>query len=206
MVIILGAGLLVFWLGYSTTQAAQAQTAADAAALAGEKELVSELESPQRGVGGEYLPASFSRTAVCGQAASYAAANGSHIVTCVPISSSASTVGWDVEVQVQGNSTQGKGSPAAGRSATASARASADPLSQASPAITTQTVTTPCEASLGTGSGFIPHGGPYGFFPSAGTNYSFGCEGRVAGALDQLAIAQHLHLAGVSGYVASGTS
>jgi len=51
-----------------------------------------------------------------------------------------------------------------------------------------------------TGGGFVPHGGPYGFFPAAGTNYSVGQEPAIAARLDALGKALHLHLIGLSGY------
>src|SRR5581483_5103437 len=50
------------------------------------------------------------------------------------------------------------------------------------------------------GGGFVPHAGPYGFFPAAGTNYSVGQEPQIAARLDALGKALHLHLIGLSGY------
>jgi hypothetical protein len=47
---------------------------------------------------------------------------------------------------------------------------------------------------------FVPHGGAYGFFPAAGTNYSVGVEPVLAARLDALGRALGLHLIGVSGY------
>ena len=44
------------------------------------------------------------------------------------------------------------------------------------------------------------HGGPYGFFQAAGTNYSVNQEPIIAARLDQLGKALQLHLIGVSGY------
>jgi peptidoglycan hydrolase CwlO-like protein len=49
-------------------------------------------------------------------------------------------------------------------------------------------------------SPFVPHGGAYGFFPAAGTNYSVGEEPIIAARLDQLGRALQLHLIGISGY------
>lgn len=49
-------------------------------------------------------------------------------------------------------------------------------------------------------SPFVPHGGQYGFFPAAGTNYSVGQEPIIAARLDVLGRALGLHLIGVSGY------
>ena len=49
-------------------------------------------------------------------------------------------------------------------------------------------------------SPFVAHGGAYGFFPAAGTNYSVGEEPIIAARLDQLGRALQLHLIGISGY------
>jgi hypothetical protein len=51
-----------------------------------------------------------------------------------------------------------------------------------------------------TGGGFTPHGGDWGFFPAAGTNYSVGVEPEIAARLDAMGKALHLHLIGLSGY------
>jgi peptidoglycan hydrolase CwlO-like protein len=59
-------------------------------------------------------------------------------------------------------------------------------------------------AAYGLGSSatapFSPGGGPYGFFPAPGTNYSVGVEPILAARLDRLGKALHLHLIGLSGY------
>ncbi len=47
---------------------------------------------------------------------------------------------------------------------------------------------------------FVPHGGEFGFFPAAGTNYSVNQEPIIAARLDQLGRALQLHLIGISGY------
>jgi hypothetical protein len=47
---------------------------------------------------------------------------------------------------------------------------------------------------------FVAHGGEFGFFPAAGTNYSVGQEPIIAARLDALGQALQLHLIGVSGY------
>jgi peptidoglycan hydrolase CwlO-like protein len=47
---------------------------------------------------------------------------------------------------------------------------------------------------------FVPHGGEFGFFPAAGTNYSVNQEPIIAARLDVLGRALQLHLIGVSGY------
>ncbi len=48
--------------------------------------------------------------------------------------------------------------------------------------------------------GFVPHGGAYGFFPAAGTDYCYGEEPVLAARLDALGRALQLHLIGISGY------
>ena len=47
---------------------------------------------------------------------------------------------------------------------------------------------------------FVPHGGSYGFFQAAGTDYSMGVEPVLAARLDALGRALGLHLIGISGY------
>ncbi|MGZ4169744.1 MAG: hypothetical protein ACXVRN_00105 [Solirubrobacteraceae bacterium] len=47
---------------------------------------------------------------------------------------------------------------------------------------------------------FVPHGGEFGFFQAAGTDYSVNEEPVLAARLDQLGLALHLHLIGISGY------
>jgi len=54
-------------------------------------------------------------------------------------------------------------------------------------------------SAVPTGS-FQAGGGPWGFFPAAGTNYSVNEEPQLAARLDQLGKALHLHLIGISGY------
>jgi hypothetical protein len=50
------------------------------------------------------------------------------------------------------------------------------------------------------GGAYAPHGGEFGFFPAAGTNYSVGDEPALAAHLDALGKALSLHLIGISGY------
>jgi uncharacterized coiled-coil protein SlyX len=47
---------------------------------------------------------------------------------------------------------------------------------------------------------FVAHGGPFGFFPAPGTNYSVNQEPIIAARLDQLGRTLQLHLIGISGY------
>jgi hypothetical protein len=58
-------------------------------------------------------------------------------------------------------------------------------------------------AFSGPAAGALPGGGgdgQWGFFPAPGTNYSVGSEPELAGRLDRLGKALHLHLIGLSGY------
>jgi hypothetical protein len=203
MLLILAAGVAVYWLGFSTSESAKAQTAADAAALAAEKNAVDQLSAPvQAANGGAILP-TVDWNLACSSASSYASDNNAHVLSCGPVSDNASTIGQDVRVEVQSGNRIPSGAPDAGGAATAWAQASTDPYAQASPAVHTTTQST-CEASAVPGNLpiFDPHGGSDGFFPASGSNYTFGCETRLAGALDKLATAQHLHLNGSAGYVA----
>ena len=112
----------------------------------------------------------------------------------------ASTTGFDTEVYVTTNDSLPDGSPDSGQAASARARASTDPFSQGSPSIKAS-VSSSCDASLVSGPVFSSHGGDVGFFPGDGTNYSYGCEPKLAGALDKLAEAQAIKLQGTAGYV-----
>lgn len=47
---------------------------------------------------------------------------------------------------------------------------------------------------------FVAHGGEFGFFPAAGTNYTVNEEPVIAARLDALGKALKLHLIGISGY------
>ena len=47
---------------------------------------------------------------------------------------------------------------------------------------------------------FVPHGGEWGFFQAAGTNYSVNQTPIIAARLDALGKTLHLHLIGISGY------
>ena len=203
MVLLLGAGVLVLWLGVSTTITSKAQTAADAAALAGEQELVDELRTIHYGPNGQVLPPTYNPATVCDKAARYAQNNHGYMsclgdIQFIPVSG---LFGTDVEVTVHSQQTLPNGSVAAGQGATTQARASTDPFSQDSPAITTST--TSCDASVVDGTPFNPptnHGSAPGFFAQAKADYGQGCEPKLAGKLQAMATAKALHLVGVRGY------
>jgi hypothetical protein len=137
----------------------------------------------------------------CQQADSYAENNKAHVLSCTPTTTLSSIIGYDFIVEVSSNQAMPSGSPDSGHSATATARASTDPFSQASPAIKTS-ISYSCDASVVTGPVFTAHTGSVGFFPASGTDYTYGCEPKLAGALDALAQAKNLDLQGTSGYVA----
>lgn len=72
---------------------------------------------------------------------------------------------------------------------------------QAQEAARTASVSASLPAGSGySGGGFSSHGGDYGFFPAAGTDYGVGEEPQIAARLDVMGKALHLHLIGVSGY------
>jgi len=80
MVLILAGGVLIFQLALSTNYATVAQTAADAAALAAEKNVVEQLQQPWTFVNGTWTPPPVDWNAVEEQARQYAADNGGHLV------------------------------------------------------------------------------------------------------------------------------
>lgn len=193
VVLILGGGMIVFWLGFSTSLGTTGQTAADAAALGGEQAAVTYLETHPDAL----LDAVSLNPVACQAANTYAANNHAHVTSCQVV---ASTTGFDTEVYVTTNDSLPDGSPDSGQAASARARASTDPFSQGSPSINAS-VSSSCDASLVSGPVFSSHGGDVGFFPGDGTNYSYGCEPKLAGALDKLAEAQAIKLQGTAGYV-----
>jgi hypothetical protein len=200
--LLLAGGMLVFWIGFSSASAANAQTAADAAALAGEQELVAELSASHLGANGDYENSGFDTATVCAKAGNYATSNDASIISCQPVQDLTTGYGYDLRVVVKSNQKLPADAPDGGASAYGYARASTDSFAADSPTIQT---TSNCEASLVSGAPFQSHGGSDGFFPAASTNFSFGCEPKLAGAIDRLAQAQNLHLVGVTGYVKNAT-
>jgi hypothetical protein len=198
MILILIGGMVVFWLGYSTSLGASAQTAADAAALAGEQSVVDQvLASTTVAVDANTL-----QPAACLRAADYASHNKARVTKCLVSAAPDSAIGFDTLVWAQTDDSLPSGSPDPGGAATAKARASTNPFSQSSPAIKTS-ISTSCDASVVPGPVFTgASSGDVGFFPDSSANYSFGCEPKLAGALDKLAQGQKLKLQGTAGYVA----
>ena len=208
MILLIGAGVLVLWLGLSTTLDSRAQTAADAAALAGEQELVNELRIVRYGPDGQLIPPTYDPGTVCAKAAQYAANNHGYMacpddITFIPVSG---LFGTDVEVTVHSQQTLPNGSVDPGKGAVTQARASTDPFSQDSPAIAN--TTTSCDASVVDGTPYDPptHGTGPGFFAEPKTDYTHGCEPKLAGKLQALATAKGLHLVGVRGYDTSASA
>jgi hypothetical protein len=203
IIALLAVGVLVFRLAFSTSLATEAQTAADAAALAGENEVVRELQSPRVALiaGPQCAAPVIDPGAVQTQAEYYAEQNGGRVLGQVQIIQTDS--GCDVLVTVQSIKGLPSGNVDAGEKAVRQARASTDPLSSSSPP-----PVAPTDASLGSGPRFVAgsNSGSYGFFPDATANYSVGYEPEIAGRLNQLAIAHHLHLEGLSGYRTSSHS
>ena len=199
MVLILAGGVLIFQLALSTNYAAVAQTAADAAALAAEKNVVEQLQQPWTFVNGTWTPPPVDWNAVEDQARQYAADNGGHLVQMEP--PIPETWGYDVIVLVRTEQGLPARSADASKQAFAEARASTDPLAEAIPATPISN-----DASVATGARFVPHGGSYGFSPVAAANYTVGQEPEIAGSLDQFAVRNKLHLVGQLGYAASGAA
>jgi hypothetical protein len=203
VVLLIGAGVLVLWLGASTTLATKAQTAADAAALAGEHELVAELSTPHE-VNGQLVDVSPDPVAITDAAASYADRNDGTLVGAPQIVPTPG-YGWgyDVIVTVQTTQHLPSSSDKPGAAAMAKARASSDPFSSPSPA--TPTSSTPaCQASSISGPRFTQApAGRYGFFPIAGSNFSFACEPLIAGRLNAIGLKLKLKLSGLEGYVSA---
>jgi hypothetical protein len=209
MLLLLGAGMLVFILGISSGIASNAQTAADAAALKGEQELVDELKIVRYGPDGQILPPSYDPTKVCLAAQHYAQLNHG-TMSCqgdIQFIAVSGLFGTDVEVTVHSQGSVPNGNIDPGQTAVAHARASTDPYTQASPPITTSLS---CDASVVDGTPFDPPtdkgGTSPGFFAKSGTNYAAQCEAKLAGKLEDLAKAKKWHLVGELGYATSSPS
>lgn len=209
MLLLMGAGMLVFILGISSGIASNAQTAADAAALKGEQELVDELKVVHYGPNGEILPPSYDPSKVCEAAKSYAELNHG-TMSCqgdIQFISVSGLFGTDVLVTVHSQGSVPNGNIDPGTTAVAQARASTDPYTQDSPPITTSLS---CDASVVDGTPFNPptdnRSTSPGFFAKSGTDYDKQCEPKLAGKLEDLAKAKKLHLVGVLGYATATPS
>lgn len=208
VLLLMAGGMLIFLLGLSSGIASNAQTAADAAALAGEQTLVTELQQVHYGANGQVLAPTYDPRSVCQAAEHYASINHGTMscpadISFIAVSGVEST---DVEVTVHSQGSIPNGSIDPGTTAVAKARASTDPFSQASAPISTELT---CDASVVTGTPYDPptdQGSAPGFFAKTGTDYTEDCEPKLAGKLDALAKAKHLHLVGVLGYATATPS
>lgn len=189
MLLLLAAGVLVFGLALSTNLATVTQTAADAAALAGEKEVVRELRVPQP----------VDPVAVRSAADQYANMDRAEVVG--PAQTIPEPWGYDVIVTVRSLDSLPQGSVDAGATAMASARSSLDPASSSN-----TPAPSPSGAAGPSGPAYQPPSGPYGFFPNPGTDYSSGSEPQLAARLNALGQALQLHLIGISGARSPGHS
>jgi Transglycosylase-like domain len=199
MVFFVAAGVLFYQLALSTNYSTVAQTAADAAALAAEQNVVQQEQSAPGFLISQGCPSGPPDQSGPWQAASqYAQADGATVIS-VQYAPNNAGYGCDAIVLVKTSQGLPANSVAAGKQAIAEARASTDPLSAASAPLPISN-----DASTATGPRFVgPHGGKYGFFPSPNTNFSQGSEPEIAGRLDQLGIKQKLHIVGLAGYTVS---
>jgi hypothetical protein len=198
----LAVGVGLYWIGAATVQATNAQTAADAAALAGEKELLQELGRPHP-VGEATAAGAFDLSEVCAAANAMARANQATVISCQSATGSGDAP-YDLEVEVRADAhTPASQLEGGGQHAVAFARASTDDGAQASETISQGS---DCVAGVLVGSPFTAHGGRYGFFPSPKADFTPDCEARLAGELDRLGIADQLRLTGVTGTLSNPPS
>lgn len=213
MVIIglLAAGMLVFWLGFSTSVATDAQTAADAAALAAEQSVDTQWNQ-LISIDGVLEPRdSFDPGSVQAAAQQWASNNDGTVTSvqyCDQSSGSCSTQPIetsepDVLVTVQSKRSLPAGSVSPGSAATAQARASTDPYAQSSPAATqTETSSTCTPSGVPRPNQYnAPNGKQPGFVEAADTKFGPGdpCEYSLAAHLDALGKDLGVQLVGVWG-------
>lgn len=209
IIALLSMGLLVLWLSASTSIATNAQTAADAAALAAEQSVDSQWNQLIN-VNGVLTPQdSYDPNKVKAAAETWAGSPNQGKVISVEYCSEDSatcspqpifTSEPDVMITVHSTQSLPGGSIDPGAVATAQARASTNPYDQASPAVPPLQTSPTCDASDELPPiTFRPHGGQFGFFAAPGTNFDPGCEQRLAAHLDVLAKRLKLHLVGIWG-------
>lgn len=212
MVIIglLAAGMLVFWLGFSTSVATNAQTAADAAALAAEQSVDTQWNTLIN-IDGVLEPRdSYDPVQVQAVAEQWASKPNQGTVTSVEYCSQSGacspqpiyTSEPDVLVTVESAQTLPRGSVSPGAAASAQARASVDPYAQASPSIAQPQTSSTCDPSGVPGpTVYNAPNGQAGFFENSDTKFDPGdpCEYSLAAHLDALGKHLGLHLVGVWG-------
>lgn len=208
MIGLLAAGMLVFWLGLSTSITTNAQTSADAAALAAEQS-VDKQWNTLINIHGVLEPQdSYDPATVLAAAGQWASKPNEGTVISLEYCSQGGgcspqpiyTSEPDVLVTVRSTQTLPRGSVSPGAAATAQARASVDPYAQASPAVPQLQTSSTCDPSgVPPPMVFKPHGGQVGFFEGSQTNFDPGCESRLAAHLDALGKQLKLHLVGIWG-------
>lgn len=209
IIALLAAGMLVLWVGLSSSIATDAQTAADASALAAEQSVDTQWNTLIN-VDGVLEPRDSYDPGVVEQAAqSWASRNDGTVTSVEYCSDSGScssaavyTAEPDVLITVRSNQTLPKNSDSPGSPATAQARASVNPNAQASPSVTPSTTTSTCSPNALPGPNqFSSHGGQAGFFAAPDTKFDPGypCENSLAARLDALGKSLNLHIVGVWG-------
>jgi hypothetical protein len=211
IVALLGVGMLVFWLGFSTSVATDAQTAADAAALAAEQSVDTQWNELIN-INGVLEPRDSYDAGTVQTAANQWASNNDATVTsvqyCDQNSGSCSsqpieTSEPDVLVTVRSNRTLPAGSVSPGSAAAAQARASTDPYAQASPsAIQTETSSSCTPSGVPRPNRYTaPSGRQPGFVEAADTKFDPGdpCEYSLAAHLDALGKDLGVQLVGIWG-------
>ncbi|MBO0767850.1 MAG: hypothetical protein J2O48_04110 [Solirubrobacterales bacterium] len=199
---VLVVGMFLFWLGSASTIGTNAQSAADAAALAGENKLIQEYNRTVY-VNGVPQTGHYSMADVCAAAAQYASDNQATVASCNKASGSGDAPA-DVQVSVNTNQKLGSKSPTPSEGGSAQARATSDSGAQASPSIEQ---TPDCSAGLIHVAPFqAPKGkqsNANGFSIAGSANFGGDCESRIAGALDKLGKSLKLHVVGQVGKIDS---
>ncbi len=208
---LLAAGMAVFWLGFSSSNATDAQTAADSAALAAEQSVDTQWNE-LIDVNGVQEPRDSYDTGPVETAARQWASKNDATVTSVEYCSQSGSCSPqpvfgtepDVLVTVRANQALPAGSISPGSAATAQARASVDPYAQASPSVSQLQTTSSCTPSGVPGP--LQYKSPAageqaGFFEASDTKFDPGdaCEYSLAAHLDALGKQLNLHLVGVWG-------
>jgi hypothetical protein len=203
-------GMLVFWLGFSTSTATDAQTAADAAALAAEQSVDTQWNTLIN-VHGVLEPRDSYDPGPVQTAAQQWASHNDGTVTSVEYCSGSGacsaqpiyTSEPDVLVTVRTNRTLPAGSPSPGTAATAQARASTDPYAQASPPVAQPGTSSTCDPSgVPRPHAYkAPTGQQPGFLAAPDTKFGPGdpCEYTLAAHLDALGKQLGVQLVGVWG-------
>jgi Putative Flp pilus-assembly TadE/G-like len=211
IIALLAAGVLVFWLGFSTSIATNAQTAADAAALAAEQSVDSQWNELIN-VNGVLEPRDSYDSYLVQKDARQLASDNHGMVTSIEYCSQSSqscspqpiyTSEPDVLVSVKSVQTLPGGSVSPGTGATAQARASTDPYAQASPSLGPLGTSTICDPSVVPPPTryTAPSGHQAGFVAAPDTKFdpADACEYSLAAHLDALGKQLGVQIVGVWG-------